>query len=282
MAFQCLSELTEKIAETDRVARLANNLLEGNELISISGELSEAGHRRTTANAMTKAALVLLSGYFEGYLKKLIEEFVGELNDLKLPLKSAGDELLLSILQHSITDNRNKSLPKALTIKNCISGGVHFPLVQDAIGGTKGNPTVDTVESMFQRLGIPAIIDQLSLRDYALESTYTTVSQSQQLHKSIELAVDGDVAHYQKIVELIDGKWAPKKQRRDVGYVGRIQELLKKRNRIAHGENWGEQVTPTELLDFNRDILRLCLGIGEYLSVELEKYKGLKSVSGNL
>ncbi|MNN69237.1 hypothetical protein D3C81_1850090 [compost metagenome] len=126
---------------------------------------------------------------------------------------------------------------------------------------------------MFQRLGIPAIIDKLSLRDYALDSTYSTVSQSQQLHKSIELAVGGDVAHYQKVVEIIDGKWAPKKQRRDVGYVGRIQELLKKRNRIAHGENWGEQVTPTELLDFNRDILRLCVGIDEYLAVELENYK---------
>ena len=275
MAFRCLLELTEKIAETNRVARLANNLLEGNDISSMSGELSEAGHRRTTANAMTKAALVLLSGYFEGYLKKIIEEFVEELNDLNLPLKSTGDELLLSILQHSITDNRSKSLPKALTIKNCISGDEHFPLMQDAIGSTKGNPTVDTVESMFQRLGIPAIIDQLSVRDYELDSTYTTISQSQQLHRSIELAVDGDVAYYQKVVELIDGKWAPKKQRRDVGYVGIIQELLKKRNRIAHGENWGEQVTPTELMDFTRDILRLCTGIDECLSVELEKYKRL-------
>jgi len=272
MAFQCLSELTEKIAETDRVARLAEDILEGNDIVSISGELSTGEHRRSTANAMTKAALVLLSGYFEGYLKKLIEEFVESLNDLELPLKSAGDELLLSILQHSITDNRNKSLPKILTIKNCITEDIHFPLTQEAIGGTKGNPTVDTVEAIFQRIGIPEIIDKLSMRDYELDSTYTTVSQSQQLHQSIELAVDGDVTHYQKVVELIDGKWAPKKKRRDVGYVGRIQELLKKRNRIAHGENWGEQVTPRELLDFNRDILRLCVGIDEYLTNELASY----------
>lgn len=273
MAFHCLSELTQKIAETDRVARLAQNLLEGTEIVSISGELSETAHRRSTANAMTKAALVLLSGYFEGFLKKLIEEFVGELNDLELPLLSAGDQLLLSILQHSITENRTKSLPKVLSIKNCFSEDTHFPLALEAIGGTKGNPSVDTVEGMFLRLGIPEIIDQISIRDYELDSTYTTVSQSQQLHQSIELAVDGDVTRYQKVKEMIDSKWAPKKQRRDVGYVGRIQELLKKRNRIAHGENWGEQVTPTELLDFNRDILRLCVGIDDYLTRELEKYK---------
>lgn len=273
MPFHCLTELTEKIAENDRVARLASNLLSGDEIISFSGEMSEVGNRRTTANAMTKAALVLLSGYFEGYLKKIIEEFVGELNDLRFTLNSAGDELLLSMLQHSITENRSKSIPKILTFKNCISENAHFPLKQEAIGGTKGNPTVDTVETMFQRLGIPGIIDRLSLRDYSLDSTYSTVSQSQQLHQSIELAVGGDVACYQKIVEIIDEKWSPKRQRRDVGYVGRIQELLKKRNRIAHGENWEEQVTPTELLDFNRDILRLCVGIDEYLTLELENYK---------
>lgn len=273
MPFHCLTELTEKIAENDRVARLANTLLSGDEIISISGEMSETGNRRTTANAMTKAALVLLSGYFEGYLKKIIEEFVGELNDIRFTLNSAGDELFLSMLQHSITDNRSKSIPKVITLKNCISANEHFPLKQDAIGGTKGNPTVDTVEAMFQRLGIPEIIDKLSLRDYSLDSTYSTISQSQQLHQSIELAVGGDVAAYQKTVEIIDGKWSPKRQRRDVGYVGRIQELLKKRNRIAHGENWEEQVTPAELLDFNRDILRLCVGIDEYLTMELENYK---------
>lgn len=272
MTFNCLSELKEKIAETDRVARLAEYLLGGSEIASVYGDLEQPAHRRATANAMTKAALVLLSGYFEGYLKKLIEEFVESLNDLELPLKNTGDHLLLSVLQHSITENRDKSLPKVLTIKDCIAADSHFPLAQEAIGGTKGNPTVDTVETVFQRLGISAIIDKLSIRDYELDSTYTTVSQSQQLHNSIELAVGGDVASYQKIVDLIDSKWAPKKQRRGVGYVGRIQELLKKRNRIAHGENWGEQVTPTELLEFNRDILRLCVGIDEFLTVEFESY----------
>lgn len=279
MSFNCLSELTEKIAETDRIARLAKDLLEGSEIISVHGELSEPRNRRSTANAMTKAALVLLSGYFEGFLKKLVEEFVDGLNDLKLPLQHTGDQLLLSIFQHSITDNRNKSLSKALSIKACISESSHFPLIQAAIGGTRGNPTVDNVESIFEKLGITAIIDKLSLRDYALDTTYTIVSQSQQLHKNLELALSGDITYLQKVIEIIDGKWSPKKQRRDVGYVGRIQALLKKRNRIAHGENWEEQVTPTELLEFNHDILKLCTGIHEYLLIEFESYKALDSSS---
>lgn len=273
MTFHCLSELRVKIGETDLVARLAEKMLEGSEIGTVLGELNDSSPRRAAANTMTKAALVLLSGYFEGFLKKLIEEFVGELNDLKLPLNKAGDDLLLSVIQHSIGDNRSKTIPKMLHLKGCILQDAHYPFLQDAIGKTKGNPSVDMVEGLFQNLGIPEIIDKLSARDYALDSTYTTVSQSQQLNKLIESAVDGNLAFHQKITEIIDGKWAPKKQRRDVGYVGIIQELLKKRNRIAHGENWEEQVTPTELLDFNKDILRLCSGIAEYLIIELEAYK---------
>jgi hypothetical protein len=273
MTFHCLSELEIKIGETDLVAKLAEKMLEGGELGSVLGELNDASPRRAAANSMTKAALVLLSGYFEGFLKKLIEEFVGELNDLRLPLNKAGDDLLLSVIQHSISDNRIKTLPKLLSLKGCITQDTHYIFLQDAIGGTKGNPTVDVVENIFQKLGIPEIIDKLSVKDYALDSTFTIVSQSQQLHKLIESAVDGNLTNHQKIIEIIDEKWIPKKQRRDVGYVGIIQELLKKRNRIAHGENWEEQVTPTELLNFNRDILRLCNGIAEHLILELNNYK---------
>lgn len=273
MTFRCVSELENKIEEINLAAKLAETMLEGGEIGSVLGELNDAPARRGTANTMTKAALVLLTGYFEGFLKKLIEEFVGELNDLELPLNMVGDELLLSVMQHSITDNRSKTLPKALTIKSCIAADSHFPLVQDAIGGTKGNPTVDTVEKIFQRLGIPEIIDKLSVKDYSLDSTYATISQSHQLHKDIESVVDGNTACCQKILEIIDQQWLPRKQRRDVGYVGMIQELLKKRNRIAHGENWGEQVTPTDLYEFCSQVFRLCQGIAEHLSVELEEYK---------
>lgn len=277
MTFQCLAELNLKISETDLVAKLAEKMLEGGEVGGVLGELSDAGPRRAAANSMTKAALVLLCGYFEGFLKKLIEEFVDELNDIRLPLNQAGGELLLSVLQHSIGDNRTKALPKILSLKACINDDSHYPFLQDAIGKTKGNPTVDVVEGLFQKLGIPEIIDKLSVRDFTLDSTFATVSQSQQLHQRLEAALEGDVESYRKVVEIIDNNWAPKKQRRDVGYVGRIQELLKKRNRIAHGENWEEQVTPADIIEFNKDILRLCSGIAEHLALELANYTAAKA-----
>lgn len=273
MSFQCLTDLELRILEINLTSKLAEKMLEGAEIGGVLGELADSKDRRSTANTMTKAALVLLTGYFEGYLKKLIEEFVGEFNDLELPLNLAGDELLLSVLQHTIGSDRKKAMPKALELKSCFISDHHYPLALEAAGKTSGNPTVDTVEEIFLRLGIPRIIDQLSIKDFSLDSTYVTVNQSQQLQVHIEAIVGGDPASCQKILDVIDGKWRPKEQRRDVGYVGIIQELLKKRNRIAHGENWGEQVTPAELKGFCDQIIRLCTGIAEHLRFELESYK---------
>ncbi|MFG9521509.1 MAE_28990/MAE_18760 family HEPN-like nuclease [Pseudomonas aeruginosa] len=273
MSFDCVEELEVKVSEIQLVAKLADTMLEGSEIGEVLGELADASPRREAANTMTKAALVLLTGYFEGFLKKLIEEFVGEINDLNLSLNNVGDELLLSILQYSITDNRNKTLDKALGLKACFVGNAYYPLVQDAIGGTKGNPTVDTIETMFQRVGIPEIIDKLSIADFGLDSTYAAVSQSQPLRAQISSALAGDLVSSEKILEIIDRKWLPKRQRRNVGYVGVIQELLKRRNRIAHGENWGEQVTPQELDDCCIQVLKLCTGIASSLYAELSTYR---------
>ncbi|MBV4507061.1 hypothetical protein HU751_019715 [Pseudomonas sp. BW13M1] len=273
MNFRCVTELDLKISEIKLTAKLAKTILDGPEIGNVLGEMAEAPCRRSTANTMTKAALVLLTGYFEGFLKKLIEEFVGELNDLELPLNLAGDELLLSVLQHSIGVDRAKTMPKAMELKSCIAGDGHYPLMLETAGKTGGNPSVDNVESLFLRLGIPEIIDKLSVRDFSLDNTYVTVSHSQQLQRHIEAALGGDLASSQKIFEIIDNKWTPKKQRRDVGYVGVIQELLKKRNKIAHGENWGEQVTPAELSGFCDQIIKLCSGIAEFLYDELNSYK---------
>lgn len=273
MSFDCVVELEVKISEIKLLAKLSETMLEGPEIGEILGDLVDTSPRRETANTMTKASLVLLTGYFEGFLKKLVEEFVGELNDLELSLSSVGDDLLLSIFQHSITDNRAKTLHKALGLKASLVGSTHYPLAQEAVGGTKGNPTVETIETIFQRLGIAEIIDKLSILDFGLDSTYTAISQSQPLLTQISAALSGNIASSQRILEIIDRKWLPKRQRRDVGYVGMIQELLKRRNRIAHGENWGEQVTPQELVDYCAQVLKLCTGIATTLHAELSTYK---------
>ena len=69
----------------------------------------------------------------------------------------------------------------------------------------------------------------------------------------------------EKIISLIEVKWSPKTTRREVGYVATIQELLKTRNRIAHGES-NVIVTDVELSDFICNIRQLAKGIDELLT----------------
>ncbi|MBS0984130.1 MAE_28990/MAE_18760 family HEPN-like nuclease [Gluconobacter cerinus] len=273
MTFACLIEFRKKICESDKIANFALFLLDGNSADFAYEGLETVPAKRSMANEMTRSALVLLCGYFEGYLKKIIEEFVETFNSLDLPLKGTEDLLLLSIFQKSITENREKSLPKALQIKKCLIEDICFPLTTEAIGKTNGNPTVDTVDNLFQRIGIPEIIDTLSIQDHGIDSTYITVNQSQKFQRQIEQATGSDVLSSQKIIEFIDSQWTPTKKRREVGYVGIIQELLKKRNRIAHGENWDEQVTPQELINFNSNILKLCEGISLNLEKKIHDYQ---------
>ena len=72
---------------------------------------------------------------------------------------------------------------------------------------------------------------------------------------------DPDIA-LDSITTEIESKWRPKRKRRDVGYVNQIQELLKRRNRIAHGEGY-QQITPPELCAFVDSIERLSRGLSD-------------------
>jgi hypothetical protein len=78
---------------------------------------------------------------------------------------------------------------------------------------------------------------------------------------------DPDIA-LESITTEIESKWRPKRKRRDVGYVNKIQELLQRRNRIAHGEGY-QQITPAELCDFVDSVERLSRGLSEALDSQL-------------
>ena len=273
LTLDCLQELKIKIKETQAIADLANDILSKPDIGAVSSTLESAPLRRSTANAMTKSALVLLCGYFEGFLKNIIEEFAITLNDNKLPLNSMSDYILLSLVEASIQGDKIKTIKNLQKIKDGIIKSEHIPFDHKQINGTKGNPTVDTVESIFNKIGISDVIDQLSIRDFAVDSTYTRTTQLDKgFLKKINDALNNDTNSSTQIIEIIESKWGPKKQRRAVGYVGVIQELLKTRNRIAHGENFGEQVTPGDLTDYSNHVEKLCEGLHDLIVTELVMY----------
>lgn len=273
ITLDCLNEIKSRIQEANSIALLADEILNKPEIENISSILVSAAQRRATANAMTKSALVLLCGYFEGFLKSIVEEFISILNDSQIPITAASDQILLSIIESSIQGDKTKVINKLQSIKQNILTSGHLPLDHKPLSSTKGNPTVDTVESIFSKIGIDSVIDKLSIQDFSIDSTYTSTSQlDRNFISRINTTLNGDMSISTQVIQIIEQKWLPRKQRRAVGYVGVIQELLKTRNRIAHGENFGEHVTPSELLDHSMHIEKLCEGLHTLIIDEINSY----------
>lgn len=230
---------------------------------------SKPGGDVVALNAMTRSGLVLLSGYFEGFIREMSKEFVEEINDAclipsSLPLK------MLS--EHTVTCaekiKQNKMQPFNELIIQVQSSS---PIIIDStkLSATNANPTVDTIERIFSNFDLPLILDELSITDYSLDSMYNNESQINDSTRALILnIVDGDLNKKDEILGLIEAKWSPKKKRRRIGYLGVIDEVFKKRNRIAHGEECDE-VTPQELWDAADSMEKLCAGLVNKLKIKL-------------
>jgi hypothetical protein len=230
---------------------------------------------RTLGNALARSGLVLLCGYFEGFLRDVVEEFIEKINDAGLPLRNLPAPIVHD--QAEFIVNRSSELPDRSTIfelRDALKDGRTVRLNPKRYNKTGGNPTVDVIEKIFSRLGLFDIIDALSVRYFGLDSTYVNETQ---VHHSMASGIRGILADHavqdpdialESITTEIELKWRPKRKRRDVGYVNQIQELLKRRNRIAHGEGY-QQITPSELCGFIDSIERLSRGLSDSLDSQL-------------
>lgn len=157
------------------------------------------------------------------------------------------------------------------SIKAAVTTGHFVKLEKRKFANTNGNPTVDTIEKIFSGLGIPSVIDTLTVRDYFVDTTFLSESLiDQPMRKRLAAAITSHVADaspaiLEEIEAVIDKKWPPKQKRRKVGYVSRIEQLLTKRNRIAHGES-GEQITPQDLHIFLEMVRSLAKGLCDLTS----------------
>jgi hypothetical protein len=232
--------------------------------------LSHTSEGRQKGNAMTRAGMVLLCGYFEGYIRDVIAEFAEIVNDEKISINMLPDEILLFALEDIASTNGTNKLQDSLKLQTSIVSDSHFKINAKKLSKTGGNPTVDTIESIFSKLGISNIIDTLSIEDFGISSTYTRESQALVLRAKIEEQI---IEHAQQfnssltdhIVSIIEEKWAPTLKRRQIGYVFAIGEILRIRNLIAHGEG-REPVAPTDLLEHITIIENLVFGLDKNLN----------------
>ena len=227
-------------------------------------------------NAMTRAALVLLCGYFEGFVREIAEEFFAILKEEKVQLDVFPAPLFCAVAKEMVGKLDPQKANTIANFKEILSDNKDVPFNEKQLAKTGGNPTVDTIEGVFNYLGIPVIIDALSIRDYDIDTTFHKESQVDQIMKNRISDViqkrfaDAVPETIDEIVKLIDTKWPSKQARRKVGYVRDIEEILKKRNRIAHGEG-SEQITPLELSEFLDKITKLATGLHEMACISLKE-----------
>lgn len=240
-----------------------------NLLAEMAEENSKPGGNVTAINALTRSGLVLLCGYFEGFIREMCKEFVDELNDLGVAPSLVPVRMLSEhVISCSDKVRMNKCQPFSDFIAK-VEQATPLQLDSDKLSSTNANPTVDTIERIFNTFDIPMVLDELSINDFGVDDMYNFESQvSETLRRSILLKVDGDVAKEFDILKIIESKWAPKKKRRRVGYLNTIDELLKKRNRIAHGEGF-DTVTPQELKEATVNISKLCDGLISKLTAKI-------------
>lgn len=228
---------------------------------------------RDLGNATTRAALVLLTGYFEGFIRDLSGDFVDNVLDKEIKISKIPNNLFSSWIL-----DRIQSQPlAAYEIKQLILEDKCADLNKRKISKTGGNPTVDTIESIFSVLGIDSIIDRLSKLDYSIETTFIEESQiSPSMRTELVAALSRNAGQettnsLSEIFSIIDKKWKPKKKRRKVGYVHEIEELLRKRNNIAHGEE-RMQITVEELNETADCLEKLAEGLHSSVRMLIESF----------
>lgn len=220
------------------------------------------------ANAQCRAGLVLLCGYFEGFVRSLVADAIEDINERKVDISRVPDRFFCGVIG-GVAEAMERNISNDVDgFKRAVRTGGGFALNSKAFSKMGGNPSVDRVETVFRIFGVENVLDVLSKRDYGVDSTFLPDSQVEPIRKSLSvvLASAGAAAAIDDVIAVIEKKWSPRTKRRKVGYIACIEQLLDKRNRIAHGEGIA-QVTPKELRGWAAELQRLADGLMEQVAV---------------
>lgn len=125
------------------------------------------------ADALSCGTVVLISGYFEGYLKSIVQEFVGRLNALKKPLSTLPQSLLIQHLRvgGEILTELAKKDKKAQTVGTSVAFAsrlssvcdpANYELAWEAFAETNSNPGPDVVKAILRGLDAEHSWDEIN------------------------------------------------------------------------------------------------------------------------
>lgn len=213
-------------------------------------EMQNKNGNKTLANTITKASVVLLCGYFEGYLREMFSEFVNKINDSKINVSLIPDAMISELLTTYVGKKDKFRISEVI---NSLYSNSEYEINSKPFSETDANPTVDVIDRLFSNIGVEKVLDYVTLKDYSYLGTMYT--QESQIDNSLRQKINRELGGIKtdEIISLIEGKWSPKKKRRRIGYIGFIDNLLKHRNCIAHGERI-DDISPNDLIGWVQQV----------------------------
>ncbi len=158
------------------------------EYLNSVGHIREVCNWLSTPAALTVQALpvnrsmccgcvLLLSGYFESFLKDSIETFINKLNSLKLPIAlipqsmvyqhfEGGSEHVRSYSKKDRLDSPDLTLLRVNEflerLSSVTTGSDEYQLVWEAFANTRSNPNTDVVRDLLSNIGIKKTWPQIN------------------------------------------------------------------------------------------------------------------------
>ena len=151
--FLSTNEFLESLDVIDRVA------------LSLSTSEALKPSQLPVTNAVSCASIVLLSGYFESYLKEIVREYIGEINLLGKPIATipygmqvkhyaGGAEALLWASKKDKNLNTT-SISQDLTRRlGSLHNNIGYELAWESFAITKSNPGTETVNTILAGLEV--------------------------------------------------------------------------------------------------------------------------------
>jgi hypothetical protein len=147
--------------------------------------------RLAVTNAISCSSIVLLSGYFESYLKDITREYIGSINNLNKPLSNiplkmrlkhySGGAEALTWASKKDKSLKSTSMSEDLTRRlGSLDQTLGYSLAWESFANTKSNPGTETVSTLLAGLEI--------------EKAWTSINDLDRTHGPLDLFLTSFIA----------------------------------------------------------------------------------------
>lgn len=125
-------------------------------------------------NSISCAAVVLMSGHFESFLKSVIEEFIGEINNankaspkiphfMRVKHFTKGSEHLRKLAKKERSSNSQSTKSESFMAKLALLGpGPKGELAWEAFSDTQSNPSPDVIKELLKDVGAESSWEEIN------------------------------------------------------------------------------------------------------------------------